>query len=73
MISLCSRRFPFYFVLVSFSVSVALSTVFYFINSPNNCLLSRSCSSGLNSAILVISAMYLFKKVTLSPYIILCG
>ena len=33
---------PFYFVLLSVYVSMALSTVFYYINSPNNTLLSNS-------------------------------
>ena len=33
---------PFYSVLVSVSVSMALSTVFHSINSPNNCPLSHS-------------------------------
>ena len=33
---------PFYSVLVSVSVFVALSTVFHSINSPNNSLLSHS-------------------------------
>ena len=31
------------------------------------------CSSGLNSALLVLSATYLFMRVSLSPDIILCG
>ena len=31
------------------------------------------CSSGLNSAFLVLSIIYLFIKVSLSPEIILCG
>ena len=33
---------PFYSVLVSVSVFVALSTVFHSINSPDNCPLSHS-------------------------------
>ena len=33
---------PFYSVLVSVSVFVALSTVFHFMNSPDNCPLSHS-------------------------------
>ena len=33
---------PFYSVLVSISVFMALSTVFHSINSPDNSLLSRS-------------------------------
>ena len=31
------------------------------------------CSSGLTSALLVLSTIYLFMKVSLSPDIILCG
>ena len=31
------------------------------------------CSSGLNSALLALSTMYLFMKVSLSPDVILCG
>ena len=31
------------------------------------------CSSGLNSALLVLSTIYLFMKVSLSPDIIICG
>ena len=33
---------PFYSVLVSVSIFMALSTVFHSVNSPNNCLLSHS-------------------------------
>ena len=47
---------PFYSVLVSISVSVALSTVFHSINSPDNSPLSY-CSSGLISALLVLSSI----------------
>ena len=48
------------------SVFVALSTVFHSINSPDN-------SSSLNSALLVISTIYLFMKVSFSPDIIPSG
>ena len=51
---------------------LAYTTVFHLINSPANSLLSH-CSSGFNSALLVLSAVYLFMKVSLSPDIILCG
>ena len=57
---------PFYSVLVSISVYMALSTVFLSINYPDNSPLSHSVlpvlflSSGLISALLVLSAMYLF-------------
>ena len=37
---------PFYFVLVSVSVFMALSTAFHSINSPNNSLLSHSVLLG---------------------------
>ena len=63
---------PFYSVLVSVSVFMALSTVFHSMNSPDNSPLSH-CSSGLISALLVLSTIYLFTKVFLSPDIILCG
>ena len=65
---------PFYSVRVSLSLSMALSTVFYSINSPHNSPLSHSvlpvlilpyCSFQLSN--------YLFRKVSLSPDIILCG
>ena len=51
---------PFYSVLVTVSVFMALSTVFHSINSPDNSALSLS-SSGLISALLVLSTI-------LSPY-----
>ena len=55
---------PFYSVLVSISVFMALSTVFHSINSPDNSPLSHS--SGLNSALLVLSTIHLCMKVSLS-------
>ena len=61
---------PSYSVLVSVSVFMVLSTVFYSIHSPDNSLLSRS---GLISAILVLSTIYLFMKVFFNPDIILYG
>ena len=63
---------PFYSVLVSVSVFMALSTAFYSINFPDNSLLSH-CSPGLISAVLVLSTIFLFVKVSLSPDVILCG
>ena len=63
---------PFYSVLVSISVFAALSTVFHSINSPNNSVFSL-CSSGLISALLVLSTIYLFMKVCFSPDITLRG
>ena len=44
---------PYHTVLVSISVFMALSIVFYSLNSPGNCLLSH-CSSGVSSALLVL-------------------
>ena len=84
---------PFYSVLVSVSVFMALSTVSVFmalstlfrsINSPDNSSLSHSVplvlilsywsfQLSVNSALLVLSSMYLFIKVSLSPDLILCG
>ena len=63
---------PFHSVLVGVSVFMALSTVFHSINSPDNSPLSQ-CSSGLMSAVLVLSTTYLFLKVSFSPDIIICG
>ena len=63
---------PFYSVLVSVSVFMALLTVFHSINSPDNSSFS-DCSSRLISAVLVLSTTCLFMKVPLSPDIILRG
>ena len=59
------------------------SCVYFCLYCPFNCIsfhkFSRqlsafsSCSSSLNSALLVLSTLYLFMKVPLSPDIILCG
>ena len=51
---------PFYAVLVSVSVFMALSTVFHSINSPDNSPLFSLCSSGLNSALLVLKLFVFF-------------
>ena len=65
---------PFYSVLVSASVFMALSTVFYSRNPPDNSSLSHSVLSVLYLfALLVFSAIYLFKNVYFSPDVILCG
>ena len=67
---------PFYFVLVSVSVFMALSTVFHSINSPNNSPLSHSVLLVLFLLFLLLvifPTTYLFTKVSLSPDIILCG
>ena len=63
---------PFYSVLVSVSVFMALSTVFHSINSPENFPLSDSVLPVL-SALLVLSTIYFFMRVSFSPDIILCG
>ena len=63
---------PFYSALVSTSAFMALSSVFHFMNSPDNSPFSH-CSSGLISALLVLSTTYLFVTVSLSPDIILRG
>ena len=54
------------------SAFMALSTVFHSLNSPDNSSFS-DCSSGLISAVLVLSTTCLFMKVSLSPDIILRG
>ena len=64
---------PLYSVLVSISVCISLSTVFDSINSPNSSALLSLCSSGLISALLVLSTKYLLRKASLSPDITLCG
>ena len=65
---------PFNSVLVSVSVLLALSTVFHSINSPDNSPLSHSVVlRSYLSALLVLSTLYLFMKVSLSPDMILCG
>ena len=64
---------PFYSVLVPVFVFMALSTLFHSINSPDNSSLFSLSSSVLNSALLVLSTIILFMKVSLSPDVILCG
>ena len=60
---------PFYSVLASISVFMALSNVFHSIYSPDNsAFLFRS--SSLISALLVLSTIYLSMKVFFSPDII---
>ena len=63
----------FYFVLVSTSIVMALSTVFHSMNSPDNSPFSRFCYSGLISALLVLYTICLFTKVSFSPDIIPSG
>ena len=64
---------PFYFVLVSIFIFMALSTVFHSINSLDNSPRSQSVLQGFISALLVLSTMYLFMKVSFSPDVILRG
>ena len=65
---LCAGYFP----PVSISVSIALSTVFYSINSSENSVFSLS-SSVLISVLLVLSTIYLFLEVSFRPGIIPSG
>ena len=55
---------PFYFVLVSVSVFMALSTVFYSINSPDNSPLSHSV---LPVLFLLYWSFQLYMSVCKSP------
>ena len=64
---------PFYFVFVSISVFLALSTVFHSVYSPDNSPFSHSLFFGLISALLVLSNIYLFVKVSFNPDIIVSG
>ena len=64
---------PFYSVLASVSVFMALSTAFHSINFPDNFQFSYFCFSGLLSALLVLSTIYLFLKVSFSPDIVHSG
>ena len=64
---------PFYSVLVSVSVFMALSTVFFSINSPDNSLLSHSVLLVLFCLIGPLNYIYLFMQVSLSLDKILCG
>ena len=64
---------PFYSVLVSISVIMALSIVFHFINSPDNSPVSDSVLPIFISASLVLSTVYMFMKASFSPDIILNG
>ena len=75
---LCLRHKPaelahaFYSVLVSVSVFMALSTVFYSINSPYNSPLSHSVLLVSFLPYWSFQLLCLFKKVSLSPNTILC-
>ena len=58
---------PFYSVLASISVFMALSTVFLSINFPDNSPFSHFVLAVLFLALLVLSALCLFLKVSFSP------
>ena len=62
-----------YSVLVSVSVFMALSTLISLHKFSRQLFAFSLCSSGFNSAILVLSIIYLFMKVSLSPDVILVG
>ena len=70
----------------SYSVPLSISVRFFFVlffygafDCISFCKFSRQlsafslCSPGLNSALLVLSTIHLFMKVSLSPDVILCG
>ena len=64
---------PFYSILVSVSVFMALSTLFHSIILPTELsAFSLFCSNAI-SALLVLSTIYFFMNVSLSPDITLCG
>ena len=64
---------PFYSVSVSISVFMALSTAFLFHKFSRQLSAFSLCSSGLISALLVLSTRYLFMKISFSSDIILSG
>ena len=68
-----SLLIPFYSVLVSISVFMALSTVFHFIEFSRQLSVFSLGSSGLLSALLVLSTICLLVKVSFSPDIIPSG
>ena len=68
-----SLPIPFYFVLVSVSVFMALSTVFHSVNSPDNSPLSHFVLPVLFLSYWPFQLYISFVKVSLSPDIILCG
>ena len=61
---------PFYSVLVSIFVFMALSTVFRSKKFSRQLSAFSLSSSGLISALLVLSTIYLFMKVSFSPDVI---
>ena len=75
---LCQRHTP-----TKLAHYLSCSCVYFCLYGPFNCISFHKlswqlsafsfCSSSLNSAFLVVSAKYLFMKVSLSPDRILCG
>ena len=61
------------FLLVSVSMFMALSTGIQFHKFSRQLSVFSLCSSGLAPALLVLSTIYLFMKVSFTPDIILCG
>ena len=64
---------PFYSLLKSISVSVALSTVFSFHKFSRQLSVFSLCFCGLSSALFALSTIYLFMKVSFCPDIIPSG
>ena len=65
---------PFYSILVSITLFIALSTLFHSINSPDNPPLSHSVLPVLFLPYWFFQLyIYLFMKVFVGPDIILCG
>ena len=63
---------PFYSVLVVCFCHYGLFKRISFLKFSRKHSAFSLCSSGLISALVVLSTVYLFKKVSLSPDIILC-
>ena len=64
---------PFYSVLASISVFMALSTTFHSHKSSQLLSIFWFCSSSHISALLILSSTYLFMKISFSPDIIPSG
>ena len=72
-INLPNSPTPFYSILGSIFCLCGAYNCVSSIDSPNKLSAFSLCSSGLTSALLVLSTLYLFIKVSFSPDIILCG
>ena len=64
---------PFYYVLMSISVFMALATAFRSINAAANSQVFSLSPCGLISALLVLSTIFLFMEISFSPDIIPSG